>query len=95
MYKLIDWVQFPVGSYQRLETVLAVCPASCSALMWGCKDNSCMVLHWLTASIAFIAKAAVWPMLRLSRDGCIRPLTTLQKEYETECNETDLNTTIN
>jgi len=34
----MGWVRFPVGSHRRL-TVLAVCPASCSALMGGCKGS--------------------------------------------------------
>jgi len=42
------------------KMVLAACPASCSALMDGCKETvDCW--HRLAASAVFIAKVAAWP----------------------------------
>ena len=63
------------------KTVLVACPASCSALMGGCKRTVyARCCHWLATSVAFTAKATAWSTGYASGNGRRRPLVTLRKE---------------
>jgi len=72
---------FGIGSYRtdrRLEKrylPVATYPASCSALMGGCKETvHPRYCHWLATGAAFTAKAVAWPTAHASGNG--RPQTT-------------------
>jgi len=64
---------------------LAGCPASCSALMDGCKgtvDVRCC--NWLDTSAAFTAKVASWPMAQPDGKGAADHSWHSERNTETE-----------
>ena len=60
----VDWARAIKSG--RLGSLLATCPASCSALM-GTVDARCW--HWLATSAAFTAKVAAWGTSQVSGGG--------------------------
>jgi len=61
-------------------------PASCSALMDGCKEA--IHAHWLAIRAPLTAKVVVWPTAQASGYGRRRPLVTLQSSTQTNINIT-------
>ena len=57
---------------------------------WVQGNSSREVLPVTPINAAFYSKAAAWPKAQVSGDGRRRPLVTLQKEYRSEHNETEL-----
>jgi len=52
------------------KTVIAACPASCSALMFGCKERvPTRCFHWLAINAAFTAKAEAGPTVQARGDA--------------------------
>jgi len=71
---------------KTLKAVLAACPASCSALIGGCKGGAvhARCCHWLTTTAAFTAKPAAWPTAQASGDGRHRPLGFPKRSTKTQ-----------
>ena len=83
--KLVGWFRSGHTEHLKNGTRDLPYPASCSAMMDGCKETVHMrCCHWLATSSAFTTKIAAWTTAQANEDRLRRPLVTLRKEYVSE-----------
>jgi len=89
--KPVGWIWYSAGSYQLHEKKrLAVCPASSLELIGKCKWMiHAWCCHRLATNAAFSTKVVAWPLSQASWDKHHMTLVTLQREYQSNYNETE------